>query len=839
MKVIYSYRIVFAFLLFTGFGFNVTKVFAQVPTTQDCKGAIAVCDYTYHEDSTASGWGNYYEIPTGQTCPSGHCMDGEKNSRWYVFTVVESGQLRFQITPSTPSDDYDWAVFNITSYSCDDIKLHPTWLMSSCNAAGGPGYQGTTGISTLNGGTSSCSNGGNTNKWNADLPVVEGETYVLVVSDWTQTPGGYTLDFTASSAVIFDDQNPFIDYIGSDQITECGNNELVIRFNEKVKCASVDASDFALSGPGGPYTIDSVYGETCSLGGDPNEKEYTLYVSPPFTTGGDFELKIVPFSYISDACDNYALPDTYPFTLDLESPDADAGEDQVINYGTVTDLHGSATGGSGDYSYHWEPDTMLVDPDVQEPVTVNLTSNIEYYLTVTDTNSTCTGEDTVLITVQGGVLNVNITAGSDAVCLGDALNLFSNPGGGSGNYTFTWTSDPEGFNSTLENPTDYPQVTTTYFLDVYDGFTHATDEFTVEVNPKPVADAGMDQIINPGTPTTLSGSASGGSGGDYSYHWEPAGYLVDNEVQNPQTKPLFDPTQFVLMVTDGNGCVSNQDDVLVNPAGDALAVFITAAPQKICYGESTTITANATGGGGTYTYEWHSEPEGFTSTQSSFTVSPGQSTTYHLTMKDQYDNTVDKTIFVTVYALPEIDLIPPGITPAEEKTIMVCVRDSVLMDAGNDNSPAGTEYFWIGEGLTTRYNRAITNGNLFDVQVHRVKVTEPHENLMCSNTDSLKIIFTFKECGTGTEDHFVDLSDMVRIVPNPNNGNFNIVFNKPGKAIYITVYTVDGRKIYEDKTRKDYRKGAYKQMNLGLPKGVYFIRLKSGPNSATKKVVVN
>ena len=70
-------------------------------------------------------------------------------------------------------------------------------------------------------------------------------------------------------------------------------------------------------------------------------------------------------------------------------------------------------------------------------------------------------------------------------------------------------------------------------------------------------------------------------------------------------------------------------------------------------------------------------------------------------------------------------------------------------------------------------------------------------------------------------------------------GNFNIVFNKPGKRISISVYTVDGRKVYEEKKGRNYRKGDYQQMDLRLSKGVYFVRLKSGPNSATKKVVVN
>jgi len=817
----------------------VSGVFAQVPTTQDCKGAIAVCDYIYHEDSTANGYGNYYEIPTGQTCPSGHCMDGEKNSRWYVFTVIQSGQLRFEITPSTNSDDYDWAVFNITTYSCDDIKLHPTWMMRSCNAAGGAGYQGATGISTLNGGTSNCSNGGFTNKWNADLSVFEGETYVLVVSDWTQTPGGYTLDFTASSAVIFDDQAPFIDYIGGDLITECGTNELLIRFNEKVKCASVDASDFTLTGPGGPYTIDSLYGETCSLGGDPNEKEYTLYITPPITRGGDYTLKINAFSYISDACDNYALPNSFPFVVDLESPVADAGEDQTINYGTTTTLEGGASGGSGNYIYHWEPADQLVDPDVQNPETVNLITNTEYDLTVTDTNSNCTNDDTVMVNVQGGVLNIHITANSNPICIDNSVELNSNPGGGSGNYTFAWTSDPAGFNSTLENPTDFPLQTTTYYLDVFDGFTHATDEITITVNPKPTADAGVDQIINPGTPTTLSGAASGGSGSGYLYHWEPAGYLVNNTVQNPDTKPLYNPTEFILMVTDDNGCMSNQDNVLVNPAGDALAVYILATPSKICNGEETTLTAYASGGGGTFSYEWSTSEGGIISTESSLTVSPDKSTVYNLLMKDQYDNEVEESINVTVYKLPEINLVPAGITPEQGKKIRVCVRDSVLMDAGQDDAPEGTSYFWVGEGLTTRYNKAITNGNLLDVQKHVVRVTQPHENLACTNTDSLTIIFTFKECGTGFDDHFIDMMDIVTVVPNPNTGNFNLVFTRPAKHIEVVIFTIDGRELYREGKKENFRKGDKKSLLLNLPKGVYFVQIKSGINSTVNKVVVN
>jgi hypothetical protein len=278
----------------------------------------------------------------------------------------------------------------------------------------------------------------------------------------------------------------------------------------------------------------------------------------------------------------------------------------------------------------------------------------------------------------------------------------------------------------------------------------------------------------------------------------------------------------------------------VNPAGDALAVFAAASPSKICYGDTVAITAFATGGGGEYTYQWSSIPAGFTSNQSSFTVSPDRTTTYQLTLTDQYGNEVNGNIQVTVYPLPQINLIPDGITPIDDHTITVCVRDSVLMDAGQPDSPSGTTYFWIGEGLTTRYNKAITNGNLLDVQKHTVRVTHPHENnLMCSSIDSLTIVFSFKECGTGTDEHFRDIFNVFSVVPNPNTGDFSIEFSKTVKEAKITVYTVDGVTVYSQKGFQHFSKGDKKQMNLNLSKGIYFVHLQSGPNSAVQKVVVN
>ncbi len=816
--------------------FVFTNLFSQTPTTQDCLGAIPVCDYIYHEDSTASGFGNYFEIPNGgNNCPNGHCMDGEKNSRWYIFTVIQSGDLRFQITPQVQTDDYDWAVFNLTDHECGEIYSHPGWMMSSCNAAGGTGYQGTTGISSLNGGTSSCNNGGFTNKWNIDLPVYEGETYVLVVSDWTQTPGGYTLDFSASTAVIFDDQNPYIEYIGSDLITSCGTNELQIKFNENVKCSSIQPADFELTGPGGPYTIDSLYGYNCSLGGA-NEREYTLYFTPPIYQSGDYVLSIRQFSFISDACGNYAQVEDYPFTIVLDSPEAEAGDDINIPYATTAQLNGSATGGTGSFSYHWEPADSLVDPDIQNPETIPLTVSTRFTLQVTDTVSSCIGEDTVWVNVVGGPLFLTVSASTNQSCSGGRVDLNAFADGGAGSYSYNWSSNPPGFSSTEPNPSAFPEVSTTYSVTVTDGYTTLTDSVQVTVFPKPEADAGEDQVINEGTATTLNGSASGGTP-PYTYQWEPASLLVQNNIPNPATYPLYDPTIFNLFVTDANNCEAEPDFVLVNPSGAGLSAFPLADPPEICLGDSTTINANVTGGGGQYTYSWTSYPAGFTSDQPSFTVSPITDTRYDLLVTDQYGNEYSAHVNVIVHPLPDIDLIPDNITPTGTDTITVCVRDTLTLDAGYDTDPPGTEYYWLENNFVSRFYSISTNGNWLDIQTHTVRVTNGLTG--CQNTGRITVIFDFNSCEIGIKEDKWPMDESFNIFPNPNNGDFVLTFLHPLDGYDLNLFDVTGSVLYSENTNKKIPEGYKHNISLtGFSKGIYFLKISSGGNSAIKKIIL-
>jgi len=726
------------FLLLTGF----TGI-AQIPTVQDCLGAIPVCQEVYFTEQSYIGSGNYpNEINPDQVCPYS-CMDGEKNDVWYIITVQNSGIVRFTITPNDPNDDYDWAVYSLNGFECYQIYNDAIEMQASCNAYGNLGYNGPTGASTAMGGTTNCQNGGLTNKWNIDIPVSTGETYVMCVSNWSQSQYGYTLDFSASTASIFDNVKPYISEF-QETIGCAGETSLYFDFSENVKCSTVQPSDFELKDASGfVYTITDVIGDACEVGGT-QEKRFTLIFNPPIMNGGDYKLKIV--GPIQDLCDNIANSTEYSFTLVEGLPPVDftglypfwcVNEDPDTLYGNhypetgngtfegpgITDLGNNsaqfdpgAAGVGGPYSITYTyTDAGGCSNSISRLVTVRSlpiqfpvggggaycegSLGPEVYL---DTNTSeafvnyelfLNGVTTGQVILGTGVGGINFghqeipgtytikaygncgssdMLGSAEIIAALVPAVFDVSGGG--NYcenedgvsvllsgseegvTYELLLDSLSTGTVLQGnggPLSFDHVTFpgSYSVYAYNEICSDTMAGSVEVGiyPVPAADAGADQTIPYGTWTTLDGSGSGGTP-DYTWHWEPANMLIDPDVENPMTVNMTATTIFYLTITDDNGC-QDEDDMKVTVTGGPLGVEVTAEQESLCLGVGTYLHALASGGSGTYTYDWVSNPPGFTSTSSDPYISPQVTTEYTVTINDGY-NTVEGSITITVKPLP-------------------------------------------------------------------------------------------------------------------------------------------------------------------------------------------
>jgi hypothetical protein len=142
---------------------------------------------------------------------------------------------------------------------------------------------------------------------------------------------------------------------------------------------------------------------------------------------------------------------------------------------------GQTDGRWGDYS------GMSVDP--YSPTTFWFTT--EYYQATSAASwSTRIGSFTF-----ANVFSSSASAVPSTVCGGDSIQLKDVPYGGSGVYTYSWTSIPAGFTSTSKTPKAGPSDTTKYICAVSDGSITRHDTAQVNVVPPPSVYAGPDTLV--------------------------------------------------------------------------------------------------------------------------------------------------------------------------------------------------------------------------------------------------------------------------------------------------------------------------------------------------------
>ncbi len=183
-------------------------------------------------------------------------------------------------------------------------------------------------------------------------------------------------------------------------------------------------------------------------------------------------------------------------------------------------------------------------------------------------------------------LMVTASATPDTVCNGDEVQLSVTPQGGSGNYTFAWTSIPEGFTSSEQNPVAVPSQNTQYIVEVNDGVLSMFDTLSVTVLPVPQVDLGDDLVLCGETQTLLDAGNQGGT-----YLWSTG------ETTQTITATGEGINDFWVTVTNDNGC-SSSDTVTVNFA--ALPQIDLGADTTVCGGVVYPLDAGNEGS----TYLW-------------------------------------------------------------------------------------------------------------------------------------------------------------------------------------------------------------------------------------------
>lgn len=518
--------------------------------SSDCPTGVILCDKSSFTVESLIGTGN-----NNNEFDQNICIQTEFASAWYRWTCKDAGTLVFTISPTNPSDDIDFAVFELPGGIDDCAGKEKIRCEAAGENVGEPfsDWEICTGPTGLRAGETDSDefpgcNGGN-NNFVAPINMEVGVSYALIINNFSNTGSGFTIEWGGTGTFL----GPTADFTTSPTATACLNE--VITFNDASQSVGgIAAWEWNFGVGANPAT---------ATGSGPHNVSYS-------STGTKFiTLNITDESgCIITAIEQYEI-------LDLP----EVGVDIVADYCGPNDATGaiiiSPTGTSLPYTYDWGGTGVFTADSTLENLAVGT-----YAVVVMGANG-CSIPLTFDVP-EGLSLEAGVNPVTPPTCNGDSDGSISvsieisNPP-----VTFDFGNGPQASN-TLDN---IPAGT--YNVQVIDGqgcegfFSIVVEDFTVlqvGIDPEDISCYGESD----GMITVI---ANGGAGG-YAYLWSN-GEMTES-IDN------LEPGTYFVTVTDESGCSEILSADIIEPDSISLALDIV---DVICAGDATGIISVIASGG--------------------------------------------------------------------------------------------------------------------------------------------------------------------------------------------------------------------------------------------------
>ena len=286
-------------------------------------------------------------------------------------------------------------------------------------------------------------------------------------------------------------------------------------------------------------------------------------------------------------------------------PSATSTSTNILCNGACTGSAGvTASGGTGAYTYSWSPSGGSA---------MNATSLCAgiYTCYIQDANSCLT---TQIDTVKAPLLLHIDPASTNILCNGACNGTASaSVTGGVVNYTYSWSPNVSSASSvsSLCGGTYTCTVTDANGCSVAQTYS-ITQPVLLTAIPSQTNSA-----CNGGNTGTASVVASGGTiGSGYTYSWNPA----PGGGQNTSVATGLGAGNYTCTITDANNCSITQVFTMTQPVLLSSAGTVTSATCLLPNGSATT---SASGGSGSYTYNWTPAPGGGQGTMNASGLSTG------------------------------------------------------------------------------------------------------------------------------------------------------------------------------------------------------------------------
>jgi hypothetical protein len=277
--------------------------------------------------------------------------------------------------------------------------------------------------------------------------------------------------------------------------------------------------------------------------------------------------------------------------INISLPCALTATESHVNVDCFGECTGSAnitpSGGSGSYTYLW-------DANAGDATTQSVTDLCagDYMVTVSE-GPACSEVLTITI-IENDILTATVTGTNETAVGANDGTATANPSGGNNTmYTYLWSN--AGNTQTINN-----LAPDTYTVTVTDA-SGCTFEQSIIIDPY---DCGTYGITVTGTNISCNGdddgtvSASVNAGGGtapFTYNWS-------NAAGNVTMISSLAPGEYLVTITDNNGCSATGSYEVIEPA--AITVTVATTDETAAGANDGTATATPVGGTGTITYSW-------------------------------------------------------------------------------------------------------------------------------------------------------------------------------------------------------------------------------------------
>lgn len=295
------------------------------------------------------------------------------------------------------------------------------------------------------------------------IPVIAGNSYVLIVNNYSADVNGYTLTFnvTSGTASIVDRPPLYGEYPYMTSATSsCSANTITTTMNENINCLSIRQSDYTLTntttGQNFTSAITQVTGVGCS-GGDLTN-QITLTHDGTLTTGV-YQIFINSGAMLADKCGNLIQPGG-TVTFNYLAPLTLTATPSTICFGQAVSLNANGADGTPSVTtYTLNPGGLTNNTN---GIFSGLSPAISTTYTVSATYGGCTRTANTSVTVEGNI-TTSINPANKSVCSFPTTITASTTVNGvsTAGCTYLWSTGATTASISVNSPGTYTVTATT------------------------------------------------------------------------------------------------------------------------------------------------------------------------------------------------------------------------------------------------------------------------------------------------------------------------------------------------------------------------------------------